>query len=86
MDFSDLSQYAPAVVVAVAIAATTLFKQYATAYLAKRYIWAPAAVVGVLGAVLLTTPMEPRAVIWNAICYASISTFIVLIVRRIGAS
>jgi peptidoglycan/LPS O-acetylase OafA/YrhL len=85
VDFG-ISDAFPGFVIAVAIAATSLFKRYAPSSFAARFIWLPSIIVGVIGALLLTNPITWRMVLWNAFSWAAGAAFIVLIVKRIGAT
>lgn len=80
----DLSTLAPAGVIGVAYVATELFRKFPNQVFVGRFIWLPSALVGVVGAVLLGWEKPWFEIAWDAIQYAAVAPFLVLVVKRSG--
>lgn len=78
----DVMQFAPGAVIGVAIAITELLKKYIRKEIMDKIVWVPPLVVGIIGAILLDWGKAWNIVAWDAICYAAISCFTVLVVKR----
>jgi hypothetical protein len=80
----DLATLAPAGVIGVAYIATEVFKQLRLGEFGTKFIWLPSALVGIVGAVLLSWSQPWYTIAWNAIQYAAVAPFLVLVVKRVS--
>ncbi len=78
----DLTQFAPAAVIGVAISVTELCKKYIRKEIIDRVIWLPSLIVGIVGAILLDWGKPWNIIAWNGISYASAAIAAVLVVKR----
>lgn len=79
----NIEQFAPAAVIAVAYALTEFFKAIPHKTFVRRFIWLPSVLTGIAGAVALTPWGDWQAMAWNALQYASVAPFVILVVKRI---
>ncbi len=78
----NLETLAPAGVVGVAYIVTELFRKFPNSVFVERFIWLPSALVGVIGAVLLSWGKPWNVIAWDAIQYAAVAPFLVLVIKR----
>jgi hypothetical protein len=78
----DITAIAPAGVIALAIAITALLKKFVPKETLTKVIWLPPLIVGIIGAILLGWGKAWNLIAWDALVYAGISSYLVLVKRR----